>query len=215
MARNFLLSSELSYSRKIREMVLAMRIDSAFSKDKILELYLNEIFLGENSYGVAAAATVYFGKSLDELSLSQVAFLAGLPKAPSNYNPKTARGKEAAVIRRNYVIEQMEENGYVMHEQEQAAVENEHLVAYTRPASALWCPMSTISLRRSAASSTPNTARRRCMTAVCRCVRHLIRDCKKSRCASYVMVSLPTTGGMAIRGPLKHVDAKASWADRN
>ena len=87
VARNFLLSSELRFSRKIREMVLAMRIDKAFSKDQILELYLNEIFLGENSYGVAAAATVYFGKSLDELSISQAAFLAGLPKGPANYSP--------------------------------------------------------------------------------------------------------------------------------
>ena len=84
VARNFLLSNEVSYTRKIREMVLAMRIDAAFTKDKLLELYLNEIFLGENSYGVAAAATVYFGKSLDELTISQAAFLAGLPKAPAN-----------------------------------------------------------------------------------------------------------------------------------
>jgi penicillin-binding protein 1A len=129
VARNFLLSSEVSYSRKIREMVLAMRIDSAYSKDKILELYLNEIFLGENAYGVAAAATVYFGKSLDELTLSQAAFLAGLPKAPSNYNP--ARRKDAAIGRRNYVIEQMEENGYVTHEQAVAA-EAEDLVTTTR-----------------------------------------------------------------------------------
>src|SRR5262245_19320287 len=129
VARNFLLSSERTFSRKIREMVLAMRIDSTFSKDKILELYLNEIFLGENSYGIAAAATVYFGKSLDELTLAQAAFLAALPKAPSNYNPRTH--KEAAVVRRNYVLEQMEENGYISHEQEQAAVA-EDLVTYTR-----------------------------------------------------------------------------------
>src|SRR5688572_2812987 len=108
VARNFLLSSERTMSRKIREMVLAMRIDSTFSKDKILELYLNEIFLGENSYGIAAAATVYFGKSLDELTLAQAAFLAALPKAPSNYNPR--RNLNAAVIRRNYVLGQMEED---------------------------------------------------------------------------------------------------------
>ncbi len=130
VARNFLLSSEVSASRKIREMVLAMRIDSAFSKDKILELYLNEIFLGENAYGVAAAATVYFNKSLDELTLSQAAFLAALPKAPSNYNPRVH--KEAAVIRRNYVIDQMQENGYITADQA-AAAEAEDLVAYTRP----------------------------------------------------------------------------------
>jgi penicillin-binding protein 1A len=130
VARNFLLSSERTMSRKIREMVLAMRIDSTFSKDKILELYLNEIFLGENSYGIAAAATVYFGKSLDELTLAQAAFLAALPKAPSNYNPR--RNLNAAVIRRNYVLGQMEENGYITAEDAQVA-EDEPLLASNRP----------------------------------------------------------------------------------
>ena len=130
VARNFLLSSELKFSRKIREMVLAMRIDNAFSKDQILELYLNEIFLGENSYGVAAAATNYFGKSLDELSLSQAAFLAALPKGPANYSP--TRHKEAAIARRNYVLEQMYDNSYITGEQMKAA-DAEDLVTYNRP----------------------------------------------------------------------------------
>ena len=116
------------------EMVLAMRIDSTFSKDKILELYLNEIFLGENSYGVAAAATVYFGKSLDELTLAQAAYLAALPKAPSNYNPR--RNLAAAVARRNYVLGQMEENNFITAEQEQTALA-EQLVASNRPFSAV------------------------------------------------------------------------------
>jgi penicillin-binding protein 1A len=111
-------------------MVLAMRIDSTFSKDKILELYLNEIFLGENSYGIAAAATVYFGKSLDELTLAQAAYLAALPKAPSNYHPR--RHLEAAVARRNYVLGQMEENGYITAEEAKVAGE-EQLVASSRP----------------------------------------------------------------------------------
>jgi len=130
VARNFLLSSEVKFSRKIREMVLAMRIDNAFSKDRILELYLNEIFLGDNSYVVAAAATNYFGKPLDDLSISQIAFLAGLPKAPANYSP--TRHKDAAVARRNYVIDQMWENGYITREQKDSA-EAEDLVTYNRP----------------------------------------------------------------------------------
>lgn len=130
VARNFLLSSEVRFSRKIREMVLAMRIDNAFSKDHILELYLNEIFLGENSYGVAAAATNYFGKPLDELSLSQIAFLAGLPKAPANYSP--TRHKDAAIGRRNYVLDQMWENSYITRQQRDDA-EAEDLVTYNRP----------------------------------------------------------------------------------
>ncbi len=130
VARNFLLSSEVRFSRKIREMVLAMRIDNAFSKDRILELYLNEIFLGENSYGVAAAATNYFGKPLDELSIAQVAFLAGLPKAPANYSP--TRHKEAAIGRRNYVLDQMWDNGYITRQQRDGA-EAEDLITYNRP----------------------------------------------------------------------------------
>src|SRR5258708_6466524 len=130
VARNFLLSSELRFSRKIREMVLAMRIDNAFSKDQILELYLNEIFLGENSYGVAAAATNYFGKSLDELTLAQAAFLAGLPKGPANYSP--SRHKPAAVARRNYALEQLQENSYITRQQF-AEAKGEALVTYNRP----------------------------------------------------------------------------------
>jgi penicillin-binding protein 1A len=134
VARNFLLSSERTMSRKIREMVLAMRIDSTFPKDKILELYLNEIFLGENSYGIAAAATVYFGKSLDELTLAQAAFLAALPKAPSNYNPR--RNRDAAVTRRNYVLEEMLDNGYITADDARQA-EAEELVASNRPFGAI------------------------------------------------------------------------------
>jgi len=130
VARNFLLSSERTFTRKIREMVLAMRIDSTFSKDKILELYLNEIFLGENSYGVAAAATVYFGKSLDELTLAQAAFLAALPKAPANYHPR--RHLEAAVARRNYVLGEMQDNGYITADAARTA-EAEQLVTSNRP----------------------------------------------------------------------------------
>lgn len=134
VARNFLLSSEVKFSRKIREMVLAMRIDNAFSKNRILELYLNEIFLGENSYGVAAAATNYFGKTLDELSLSQVAFLAGLPKGPANYSP--VRHKEAAIGRRNYVLDEMWQNSYITRAQRDAA-ETEDLITYNRPIGAV------------------------------------------------------------------------------
>ena len=130
VARNFLLTNEVKISRKIREMILAMRIDAAFTKDQVLELYLNEIFLGENAYGVAAAAMVYFSKSLDQLTLAEAAFIAGLPKAPSNYSP--VRRKEAAIIRRNYVLSQMEENGYITREEELAAAK-EDIVTIRRP----------------------------------------------------------------------------------
>lgn len=121
VAKNFLLSSELSYSRKIKEAILATRIEQAFSKDHILELYLNEIYLGNRSYGVGAAALNYFGKSLDELTLEEAAYLAALPKGPNNYNPKTKNA--AAVARRNWVIDRMAEDGYVSEEEALAAKE--------------------------------------------------------------------------------------------
>ena len=130
VAKNFLLNSDVKFSRKIREAVLAVRIDATYSKEKILELYLNEIYLGENSYGVASAALNYFGKSLDDLDIAEVAFLAALPKAPSNYDPvRNARG---ATERRNWVIGQMADNGYISDAQARAAIE-EPLVTQTRP----------------------------------------------------------------------------------
>lgn len=119
VAKNFLLSSEQTWDRKIKEAVLAMRIESAFSKDKILELYLNEIFLGLNSYGIAAASLNYFDKALYELTLSEVAYLAALPKGPNNYHP--FRRPKAAIERRNWVIDRMVDNLYVTNEEATAA----------------------------------------------------------------------------------------------
>ena len=105
MAKNFLLTNEISIERKIKEAILAFRIEDALSKDRILELYLNQIFLGARAYGVAAAALNYFDKSLDELSIAEAAFLAGLPKAPANYDP--VRHPESALARRDWVIGRM------------------------------------------------------------------------------------------------------------
>src|SRR5579862_6944046 len=109
VAKNMLLSNELSIARKIKEILLATRIDEAMPKDRILELYLNEIYLGSGAYGVVAAAQTYFDKSLDELTLGESAFLAGLPKAPNNYNP--ARFPQAAKARRDWVLDRMAEDG--------------------------------------------------------------------------------------------------------
>ena len=108
VAKNFLLTNEVSIVRKIKEMILAFRIEHAFTKDQILELYLNEIYLGLGSYGVAAASLNYFDKSLDELSLEETALLAALPKAPNNYHP--IRHHQAAVDRRNWVLGRMAVN---------------------------------------------------------------------------------------------------------
>lgn len=111
VAKNFLVGNELSITRKIQEIILAFRIERAISKDRILELYLNEIYLGFGSYGVAAAALNYFDKSLDDLTLPEAAFLAGLPKAPANYHP--LRHPRAARARRNYVLSRMAADGHV------------------------------------------------------------------------------------------------------
>ncbi len=119
VAKNFLLSNEVSIERKIREAILAIRMERAFTKEHILELYLNEIFLGRRSYGVAAAALNYFDKSLDELTIGEAAFLAGLPKAPSRYDPE--RNPEAAYERRDYVIGRMLEDGYITPGEAEAA----------------------------------------------------------------------------------------------
>ncbi|QXX73716.1 penicillin-binding protein 1A [Methylovirgula sp. HY1] len=114
VAKNFFLTNKRTIQRKIREALLSLRIEGAYSKQKILELYLNEIYLGLGNYGVAAAALNYFDKSVYELTVAEVAYLAALPKAPNNYNPFTKR--ERAIDRRNWVIDRMVENGYVSRE---------------------------------------------------------------------------------------------------
>ena len=117
VAKNFLLSSEVSFERKIKEAILAIRIERAFTKNQILELYLNEIYLGFKSYGVAAASLNYFDKSLDNLDLAEAAFLAALPKAPNNYNP--IYKPKQATNRRNWVLNQMNRNGYIDYKTKQ------------------------------------------------------------------------------------------------
>jgi penicillin-binding protein 1A len=115
VAKNMLLSNEISIERKVKEVLLATRIEAALPKDRILELYLNEIYLGSGAYGVAAAALTYFDKPLDELTLGEAAFLAGLPKAPNRYNP--VRSPVAAKIRRDWVMERMVEDGVATREE--------------------------------------------------------------------------------------------------
>ncbi len=111
VAKNFLLTNEVSFTRKIKEALLAMRIERAYSKDRILELYLNEIYLGLGAYGIAAASLVYFDKSVNELTVAEAAYLAALPKAPAQLHP--VRNRDRAVERRNYVIDRLVENGWI------------------------------------------------------------------------------------------------------
>jgi penicillin-binding protein 1A len=120
VVKNFLLTNEKSLSRKIKEAILSFRISQIYSKDRILELYLNQIYLGAGSYGVASASLNYFNKSIDELTLEEAAFLAALPKAPSTYDPK--RNYEKAKVRRDWVLERIFEEGYITETQLKEAI---------------------------------------------------------------------------------------------
>ncbi|MBN2647291.1 MAG: penicillin-binding protein 1A [Thiotrichales bacterium] len=121
VARNFYLSSEKTYLRKLNEIVLAFKIENELSKQEIMALYLNKIFLGYRSYGVAAAAQTYYGKPIDQLNLDEFAMIAGLPKAPSAFNP--VRDAERAKLRRNYVLRRMNELNFITSDQMQAAMD--------------------------------------------------------------------------------------------
>ncbi len=133
VAKNFLLTNEVSLARKVKEALLALRIERTYSKDKILELYLNQIYLGLGAYGVAAASLLYYDKSVHELSVAEAAYLAALPKGPNNYNP--FRRRDEAIARRNYVIDRMVEDGYVAAEAGEKA-KKEPLNIAVRPAGA-------------------------------------------------------------------------------
>ncbi len=117
--KNFLLDGDRSAERKIKEIILASRLEETLNKDKILELYLNEISLGRNSFGVTAAAQTYFNKTLEQLSAQEAAYLAVLPKSPSRYHP--VRDKERAIDRRNFVLREMAENGYLTEDEAEIA----------------------------------------------------------------------------------------------
>ncbi|WP_233864921.1 penicillin-binding protein 1A [Paraburkholderia adhaesiva] len=120
VARNFFLSSEKTYTRKVYEMLLAYKIESKLSKDQILEVYMNQIYLGQRAYGFASAARVYFGKDVKDLTLAECAMLAGLPKAPSAYNPVV--NPKRAKVRQEYILERMRDLGFITQSQYDAAV---------------------------------------------------------------------------------------------
>tara|TARA_Y100000590_G_scaffold470294_1_gene663392 strand:+ start:289 stop:2697 length:2409 start_codon:yes stop_codon:yes gene_type:complete len=130
VAKNFFLSNEVSFERKIKEAILAFRIERALTKDRILELYLNEIYLGYSSYGVAAAALSYFDKSLDQLNLEEVAYLAALPKAPSHYHP--LRNPKLAKQRRNWVLSRMADEKFISYSVAQISKQRPLVVSKSR-----------------------------------------------------------------------------------
>jgi penicillin-binding protein 1A len=146
VTKNFLLTNEVSVERKIKEAILSLRMERAFTKDQILELYLNEIYLGYGSYGVAAAALNYFDKPLNQLSLAEAAYLAALPKAPSNYHP--VRKIKAATNRRNWVLRQMVGNGYISDAEAAAAIAQPLEIAAQSGFDAANAPYFTEEVRR-------------------------------------------------------------------
>src|SRR5882724_12340812 len=119
VAKNFLLTNEVSFARKIKEALLAMKIERTYSKDRILELYLNQIYLGVGAYGIAAASLVYFDKPVNELSIAEAAYLAALPKMPGALHP--VRNRARAIERRNYVVDRLQENGWITQADADAA----------------------------------------------------------------------------------------------
>ncbi len=128
LARNFFLSSEKTYLRKLNEIILAIQIERVLNKKEILTLYLNKIYLGKRAYGIGAAAKVYYGKSLEELTLSEIAMIAGLPKAPSKFNP--IANPERALLRRNYVLRRMWEVGYIPEQSYRDAIKTPITASY-------------------------------------------------------------------------------------
>ena len=120
VARNFFLSSEKTYTRKIYEMLLAYKIEASLSKDQILELYMNQIYLGQRAYGFASAEQIYFGKNIKDITLAEAAMLAGLPKAPSAYNPVV--NPKRAKIRQEYILQRMRDLHYITPEQYDQAI---------------------------------------------------------------------------------------------
>ncbi len=120
VAKNYFLSSERTFSRKFTEIMLAKRIEDSLTKEEILELYLNKIYLGQRAYGIGAAAKIYYGKTVQQLTLAEMAMIAGLPKAPSKYNPVS--NAERALIRRNWIIGRMLKLGYISQKAHDAAI---------------------------------------------------------------------------------------------
>ncbi|HVJ35406.1 MAG TPA: penicillin-binding protein 1A [Terriglobia bacterium] len=206
VTKNFLLSNEVSYGRKVREAILALRIEKAFTKDRILELYLNQIYLGSGNYGVAAAALNYFNKSLDELTVGECAYLASLPKAPNTYNIK--RNYQASKARRDWVIDRMVEDGYVKPAEGEAA-KQEKLEQHDRGATEV-VPADYFSeeVRRELIAKYGDDGLYKRGLSVRTSLDPHLQDIA-DRVLREHLVSYDTTQG--YRGPLRHIETTDNW----
>ncbi|WP_312604532.1 peptidoglycan glycosyltransferase/peptidoglycan DD-transpeptidase MrcA [Kosakonia cowanii] len=188
LARNFFLSPERTMMRKIKEVFLAIRIEQLLSKDEILELYLNKIYLGYRAYGVGAAAQVYFGKSVDQLTLSEIAVIAGLPKAPSTFNPLYSL--ERATARRNVVLARMQSEGYISEQQADEARSEAIDANYHAPEIAFSAPYLSEMVRQEMVSRYGDKAYEdgyRVYTTVTRKVQQAAQDAVRNNVMDYDM----------------------------
>lgn len=206
VVKNFLLTKEKTLSRKIKEAILALRITKAYSKDRILELYLNEIYLGSGSYGVAAAALNYFNKSLDELTVEEAAMLASLPKAPTELNPRVNYNK--AKERRNWVIDRMSEEGYITGEQAKHA-ENMPIILRSRDETEIiHAPSFSEAARRELVQMFgDDTLYERGLS-----VRTTLNPALQKQAESALRTGLEAYDRRhGFRGPMAHVDVNGNW----
>ena len=207
VAKNFLLTNELSMARKVKEALLALKIERTYSKDKILELYLNEIYLGLGAYGIAAASLVYFDKAVNELTVPEAAYLASLPKAPNNYHP--FRQRERAIERRNWVIDRMAESGFVKTADAEKAKRSPLGVTRRQPARTSSLP--NISPRKFGANFMSDTARRSFTRAVSPSAPRSTPSCRCWRARRFTdgLVRFDETQGW--RGPVSKIDIAGDW----
>src|SRR6516225_8877956 len=209
VAKNMLLSNEISIRRKIKEILLATRIEAALPKDRILELYLNEIYLGSGAYGVAAAALTYFDKSLDELTLGETAFLAGLPKAPNAYSP--TRFPQAAKLRRDWVLERMFEDG-VANQRDIAEAEAQPLELHHRQeAEQVRAPYFAEEVRRDLLARYGDKVLYGAGLSVRTSLDARLQEAADKALRTGLIAYEHSHGGW--RGPIVRIDPKADWGE--
>ena len=209
VAKNFLLTNERSYERKIKEAILATRMEEAMTKNQILELYLNEIFLGQRSYGVAAAAQTYFDKKLDDLNIAEVAYLAALPKAPNNYHP--VRKHNAAINRRNWVINRMQEDGYITSSQAELAKASPLAMTLKDESDVVSAPFFAEEVRRQLKSQYGEDSLYKGGLTVRTSIDPRLQDIAVKSLRKGLMEYDRRHGW---RGPLAHFDSMADWPDQ-
>ena len=210
VAKNMLLSSEVSLTRKIKEVLLAMRIEAAMPKERILELYLNEIYLGSGAYGVAAAAMTYFDKPLDELTLGEAAFLGGLPKAPNRYNP--FHFLDAATVRRDWVLDRMAEDGFATREAADAAKAQALVIHHRHETDQVKAPYFAEAVRRELLARYGEKALYGAGLSVRTSLDPRLQAAADKALRDGLIAY--AHGHEGWRGAIAHIDAKGDWAAR-